>query len=265
MQYTNADGSITTGIVLERMTQHGNTPVVMDYEAGIMRGLIDGASSFSSNGDYVASGAITDFPVHEAGAVNISLAGAQMSFVSSSADDSASGTGLRTLAVGYIEHSTLTAKTEIVAMNGNTPVLSVATNIRFINSLTMLSAGSGGKNAGAITATNGGLTYGAISIGHRVQASSYRMVPADKIFVPRLIIASSNSGTAAAQAIFHIVGWSSSLPFWIPSNAVGCQDGPIIIPLHGRSIPAGSIIGVEATTDKAAHVTASIIGHLENA
>lgn len=245
---------------------HHGTLVTMSYEAAIMHGLIAGASSFSSNGDYIAGAAVTDFPVHEAGVVNISLTGAQMSFVSSSANDTAAGTGLRTLVMSYIEHSTLLAKTEIITMNGTTPVLSVATNIRFINSLTMLTAGSGGTNAGAITVTNGGLTYGAISIGHRVQASAYRMVPSGKVFIPHEIVASSNSGAAATKAVFHIVNWSQAIPFWLPSNAIGCEDNSIIIPLKaGRPVPAGAIIGIEVTTDKAAHVTASIIGHLENA
>lgn len=266
MQYTNADGSITTGIVLERLTQHGNTLVMMDYDEAVTHGLIEGAASFSSNGDYVTAGAVSDFPVHSAGEVNISLTGMQASFVSTSPNDTANGTGLRTLAMSYIEHGTLSAKTEIITMNGNTPVLTVATNIRFINTLTMLTAGSGLKNAGTITATNGALTYGAMAIGHKTQASAYRMVPAEKVFVPKLIIASSNSGTAAAQSVFHLVNWSPSLPYWIPSNAVGCQDGPIIIPIGaGRNIPAGYVIGVELTTDKVARVTASIIGHLENA
>lgn len=246
---------------------HHGAIVVMSYEAAIAHSLIEGASSFSSNGDYVASGAITEFPVHSSGAVNISLAGVQLSFVSSSAADAAAGTGLRTLSMSYIEHSTLAAKTETITMNGTTPVLSVATNIRFVNSLTMLTAGSGGKNAGAITATNGGLTYGGIIANHRIQESSYRMVPTGKVFFPDLIVASSNSAVnQAAQANFHVVVWSPSVPFWIPTNAIGCSDGPIVIPLKaGRPITAGSVIGVESTTDKAAHVTASIIGHLETA
>lgn len=266
MLHNNPDGSVTTGVVIEGAKQYGDILVVMSYEAAAMRGLIEGASSFSSNGDYTTVGAVTDFPVHEAGAVNISLAGAQMSFVSSNANDTAAGTGLRTVAMGYIDAG-LQSKTEVITMNGTTPVLSVATNVRFINSLTMLSAGSSGKNVGAITVTNGGLTYGAMSIGHRVQASSYRMVPFGKVFVPHEIFASSNSAVnQAAQAWFHIVNWSQTIPFWLPSNAIGCVDGPIQLPLKaGRPIPAGSIIGIETTTDKAAHVTASIIGHLENA
>lgn len=263
MQYTNADGSITSGIVLERLTQHGNTIVTMNFDDAVMHGLIEGAAPFSSNGDYVAVGAITDFPVHEAGAVNIATAGVQLSFVSTSANDTSTGTGARAISMGYIEHGTLLAKSETIVMNGNTPVLTPAANIRFVNSLTMISAGSGGKNAGLITATNGGLTYGQIAIGHRVQASAYRMVPYGKVFVPKLIIASSTSEVnQSAQTNFHVVNWSESIPFWLPSNAVGCSDGPIIIPLGaGRNIPAGYVIGVEATTDKAAHLTASIIGY----
>lgn len=234
-----------------------------------MRGFVPGVASFSSNGHYTAGAAVTSIPVHSAGAVNIAAAaGVQMSFVSTSAQDGVGGTGIRTLSMSYIEAVTFAAKTEIITLAGLTPVLSVATNIRFINSLTMLSSGTPvvGVAAGTITATNGGLTYGQISLGARTQESSYRMIQTGKVFIPHEIVASSNSGTAAAQTIFHIVNYSDALPFWIPSNAIGCQDGPIVIPLSaGRPIPAGSIIGVDFSADKAAQVTASLIGHIENA
>lgn len=245
---------------------HHGVPVMMDYATAVAHGLIDGAAPYSSNGEYEAGGAVTDFPVHSAGAVNISLTGVQMSFVSSSVNDAAAGTGLRTLLMSYIEHSTLAAKTEVITMNGTTPVLSVATNIRFINSLTMLTAGSGGKNAGTITVTNGGLTYGGIATGRRVQMSAYRMVPAGKVFYPDTVFASSNSGAAATKAVFHLVGWSSSVPYWIPSNAIGVQDNPFSVSLReGRGVTAGNAFGVEVETDKSSHLTASIIGRLENA
>lgn len=233
-----------------------------------MRGFVPGASPFSSNGHYTAGVAVADIPVHTAGVVNVATAaGVQMSFVSTSAQDGPGGTGVRILAMGYIEAVTFAAKTEIITLNGTTPVLSAALNIRFINSMTMLSSGTAatGKAAGTITASNGGVTYGQIVTGTKVQESAYRMVPAGKVFIPHIIVASSNSGTAAAQCIFHTVNWSDALPFWMPSNAVGCQDGPVIIPLGaGRSIPSGSIIGVEFTADKATQVTASFIGHTEN-
>jgi len=267
-QRTNAHGyhlDVLTGTYLPSIGESG-VPIYMDYVDACMRGFIAGASSFSSNGHSSYALAVTGQPVHEAGAANISLTGVQLSFVSTSAQDSAAGTGVRTLIMSYIEHSTLAAKTEIIAMNGTTPVLTVAINIRFVNSLTMLTAGTGTAPAGTITATDGGITYGQIAVGHKVQASSYRMVPAGKVFVPHEIIASSNSGTAAAQAVFHIVNWSASLPYWIPSNAAGVQDGSIIISLKaGRAVPAGSIIGIEVTLNKGAEVTASIVGHLENA
>lgn len=237
---------------------------VMDYTNAISRGKIAGASIFSSNGRYTTGASATNQKVHSAGDVNIA-AGVQMSFVSSSANDAAAGTGLHTLIMSYIEQTTLAAKTESITLNGTTPVNSVATNIRFINSLTMTSAGSGGTNAGDITVTNGGITYGKMLTGASIQESSFRMIPAGKIFIPHDIIASSNSGTAAAQTIFRIINWSESVPLWIPSNSVGCQDGPIVINLRaGRAITAGSIIGIDFTTSKATQVTASIIGHLEN-
>lgn len=245
---------------------HDGGLVTMSWPEAVSHGLITGATPFSTNGDYTAGGAVTDIPVNTAGAVNISLTGAQMSFVSTSVNDTAAGTGMRQLQMSYIEHGTLRSVTETITLNGTTPVLSVATNIRFINSLTGVSYGSGGKNAGVITATNGGLTYGHIATGYRVQKSAYRMIPTGKIFFPDEIVASSNSSGAAAAAVFTIVGWSPSVPFWTPTNSIGCQDGPLSITLQsGRGIVAGNVIGIEVTVDKATRVTASVLGRLENA
>jgi len=76
---------------------------------------------------------------------------AQRSITSSSANDTAAGTGARKVRIKYLD-STLTAmKEEVVTMNGVTPVNTVATDICFIESMTVEDVGALGGNVGNIT------------------------------------------------------------------------------------------------------------------
>lgn len=238
--------------------------VTMDYKEAVMSGLIAGASSFTTNGRYVAAVAGTNQPVTSSGTCNVpASAGVQMSVVSSSANDAAAGTNIRAITIGYLD-ANLVQRTEVVTLNGATPVLTVATNIRFINTIVRASSGANDKAAGNIVISNGGTTYGQITLGDRIQHSSYRMIPAGKVFVPHVITASTTSTTAATASIFTLVTYSGG--YFTPSTSMGVEDGSVVIPLAaGRHIPAGAIIGIEHTTGKAATVIAAIIGHLENA
>jgi hypothetical protein len=238
-------------------------PYVMDYHQAISRGKVTGASIFTTNGHIVTVGA-TNQAVSSLGVANVpTSAGVQMSFVGG-AQDTPTGTGIRTISMGYIEAVTLLQKTEVIALNGTTPVLSVAANVAFINTLTKLTGGTNKVASGEIIASSGGVNYAAINAGEKVQESSFRMVPAAKIFVPNTIVASSVALTADTFSVLRIVGWNGS--DWIPSNPVGIESGSIVIPLIApRIFTAGALFGIEHTTNKAADVTASMLGHLENA
>ena len=80
---------------------------------------------------------------------------AQRSLVSSSAADSAAGTGARQVAVVYVNDAMTGQFTEVVTLNGTTPVNTVATDIRFIQHIRVVSVGSGGQNAGTISLYTG--------------------------------------------------------------------------------------------------------------
>lgn len=237
----------------------------IDHDHAVMRGDITGAASFSSNGVHEASGAESRTPITPNGLLNIPpAAGVQMTFASSSAEDSASGTGIRTMTVGYIEAVTLLQKTEIVALNGVTGVLSSVLDNSFINSMTIYTAGSAAKAVGNITASVGGTVYGIIAAGAELQESSYRFVPYSKTFFPRLILASSISATSDTKSLFRIMIRPTGFPYFLSSGAMGVQNSSLVIPLTGRGLTAGSIFGVNHTTDKAAAVTAAIIGYYED-
>lgn len=90
------------------------------------------------------------------------LTESQRSISSSSVSDAAAGTGARTVRMVYYDNTMAGPFTEDVTLNGTSNVNTVAANIRFIESIRVLTSGSGGGNAGTLsvfnaTAGNGGL------------------------------------------------------------------------------------------------------------
>jgi hypothetical protein len=94
---------------------------------------------------------------------------AQRSIVSSSANDTAAGTGAQTVTLTYyaISAGVVTGPfTEVVTLNGTTPVNTVATNICFYENVKVSTVGSTGSNVGTLTlkaaTAGGGATIGTI-------------------------------------------------------------------------------------------------------
>lgn len=76
---------------------------------------------------------------------------AQRSIKSSSANDTAAGTGARTVRITYFDGSMNGPYSEVVTMNGTGVAATVATNIRFIEKLEIVTAGSNSANVGIIS------------------------------------------------------------------------------------------------------------------
>jgi len=74
-----------------------------------------------------------------------------LSIVSTDANDTSAGTGARSIVV-YGVNANYKAQTVVVTMNGTTPVVTTETWLG-VNRIAIYSAGSGGVNAGVITAT----------------------------------------------------------------------------------------------------------------
>jgi len=83
---------------------------------------------------------------------------AQRSISSNNANDTSGGTGARTVKLVYLNSSGQGYFSEIITLNGITPVNTVATDICYIQSLEVLTVGSGNTNAGTLTlfASTGG-------------------------------------------------------------------------------------------------------------
>lgn len=239
--------------------------VTMDWNAAAAAGWITGGSVFTSNGIVSNATAVSRQPLCSLKAINYATgAGVQMSYASDSAEDGPAGTGILTMAVSHIR-SDYSDQTELVTLNGVTPVASTITDTLFINDMTVVTAGNAnGEAVGTIYASNGGANYAVILPNETRQFSSYRMIPAGKVFIPSSIIVSAVSGSGG-QSTMRLIFKLPTSDYFIPSNEVGLQDNTILIPLvGGRSITAGTIMGADETSTKASSSTAAIIGILRN-
>lgn len=110
----------------------------------------------------------TNVPVYQTPYVEQSANG-QRSIRSTSANDTALGTGARQVAITYLNATCTVRATEVVTLNGLTAVNTVATNICFIESIVVTNVGSNKFNSGTIelyTGINGtGIVFGSIGLG----------------------------------------------------------------------------------------------------
>ena len=133
--------------------------------------------------------------------------GAQRSISSTSVNDTAAGTGARTVRITY---HTLTAGvvagpfTEDVVTLALVGVNTVATNICYVESIEVITAGSGGVNAGTIQLWTGlvgtGSVFASIAAGDRKTLYAHHYVPTGKsCYVSDVVVASTlSTGNVAA-------------------------------------------------------------------
>lgn len=248
---------------------------MQDFLTAIGRGEVEWAEPFASYGKYISTGAVTNHVVWPDGTYNIPPSnGVQLSIVSTSANDDGSpvGTGARTIEIDYLD-ADLIPRFETITMNGTTPVLTVATNIRFVQSIHILAAGTLHSSYGTISASNGGTVYAQLESNGRRSASSARMVPKGKKLFIAGSVGGASSGTAAARVEIKISASYfeghdyTGTGIFIPFGAISMQDNSIsyTFPIPIGAFPEGTIVLMETTTDKAATVTGNWFGWLENA
>jgi hypothetical protein len=244
---------------------------VRDYALDIARGKIPRAESFGAYGERTSAGAETSRVLWPNGVFTLPpIGGVQLTLVSTSADDTLGGTNIGSVDIHYLD-SNLDPQVELVELNGLTPVLTVATNIRFIQCMHGVEFGLLAKSAGTITAKTGGTTYSQIDTGETRCSSSARMVPRGHNCFIVGAAASSISGTSAAKALIRLVAseitdqqFLSPLAL-IPFGSIGVQDTGISmvfpVPLKFRE---GTVIAMTITTDKAATVSGTWYAFLED-
>ena len=162
-------------------------------------------------------------------------AAAQRSIKSASANDTSAGTGARTVEITYFDNTGTGPLTETVTLNGTTAVNTVATNIRFIESMVVKTAGSLLTNAGVLslytTTAGGGTVIGSIGTGSLIAATgdgqtlwAHHYCPADRTVEFAVLTAGIQSGGSGTSGQFFV---KSIAP--LVANAVEKIEGGVLL------------------------------------
>jgi hypothetical protein len=170
-----------------------------DFDSEVALGLRQGWTTWNKFGynadvDTAADEVIAEF----GGSINIMTSGDTLDVVSSDTNDTSAGTGARTILITGIDENNL-PQTETVTMNGVTPV-TTSNSWLGVNRIAVVTAGTGGTNAGTITVDDNAGTVG-------TQAT----VPADQ--------------SVTQQCIFHTPINHNFLATWLWLGALKLTGG----------------------------------------
>jgi hypothetical protein len=231
------------------------------YSADVARGIVPGASIFVGFAETEFNAEHEEAPLWETSMPHVFTppSGIRLSVVSTSALD----TGVIRLV--YLD-ANLDRKVESIVLSGLTPVLTVATDVHAI--LTVYSLGV--AVAGSVTLTHNGTTFAVIPAGSVQFNTGIQRVPSGYRLMIHSMFAGATSGSAAARVTVGIYtsmvegeSFQSAGPVF-PVAKIGLQDNSTSMSgFPPLAIPSGEWIGLYASCDKAANVTAGLFGWLE--
>lgn len=138
-------------------------------------------------------------------AYNEQTTNAAREIISASANDTAAGTGARTVKITYLDQTGAGPFTETVTMNGTTPVTTTNTNICFIEKMEVITVGSGNSNAGIITLrTIADATIGTIAAGDNITLWSHHYVPTGKTCNITGVSCSNSATVVGGGGVFFV-------------------------------------------------------------
>ena len=131
-----------------------------DYGIDVSRGLVSGVT-FQTLQGYNQATSTTNEPIWaQSGTTYPNVTTAQtLTLSSSSALDTSAGTGARTVLVTYVRFSDSVEVSTTITLNGQTAV-TITTDGYAVNGMRVLTAGTGGSNAGTLY-----VGYGAVTLG----------------------------------------------------------------------------------------------------
>lgn len=243
--------------------------------ANLVRGwtnlLIQGHDSAAAQAGAIlcpgnATGIVNPVPLHETPAV------VYVASTDQTADD-ATGTGANSVLLTGLNES-FQLQTEIVSMHATDGRIAVASTKTFaaINGMLVLTAGSGGVNAGTIWCGTGSFTAGvpavglsAIGVGENVAKCGVYTVPDGHELFPDAAQLTGN-GVAAFKGLYFEVKWynpATGLVYELLDFHMGDGGTLDISNLHAPNIPAKSIVMFHGgSLAQTAHVAFRVTGFL---
>lgn len=196
-----------SSLIAGKETASGNMiPIQVDIEGRLVTSAITGFGANFSFGD-VTTAVIARVPVRRT-TYTEPTANAQRSISSSSALDTAIGTGARTVKLTYCTITGTGPFTEIITLNGIIPVNTVATNIGLIEKIEVMTAGSTGSNVGILTlfvlAAGLGGVIGTISATNNQTFWAHHYIPVGKIANITGISCGHSGTTVGSGGVFTI-------------------------------------------------------------
>lgn len=172
------------------------TPNIWKFKKGNIKN--ESFEDFRGESDSISTSFVTVWG--EGTIYNFPTVASQMTVSSSSANDASAGTGLQTVLITYLD-TNFEQKQELVTLNGQTAVNTVATDIYRINSCIGVTAGSTEYNEGIVYVGTGTVTAGkpATVYSHMIIGKSFAhngvyTVPKDKAWTDLNIITSAEAG-----------------------------------------------------------------------
>ena len=233
--------------------------LVVNYNERVALGLQEGATTWNKFGyNEDVDGALTEVVAEFGGAFAQNIGTAEtLNIVSSSTDNATGGTGLRTAVIFGVDDD-WNEITDVVAMNGTTPVTS---NLAFrgVNRMTIYQSGSALSNVGAIAATSssGGITMATMPAGQGTTQQCIFYVPAGKTFLASWIYLSAlkKSGSGTAEITFKAFVYADVVgaQFEVYRDTIDLtvRDHIQLSPPEPFPITEKSIFWIEADSDSA--------------
>jgi hypothetical protein len=187
------------------VTIASDQPIEPDYHDAVAQGIVADTLSVTMAGRNPDIDTAAEEDIWGNGGVWAPITAAQtLTIVSSSAADTLAGTGARVVQVTGLDAS-YNRVVQNYNMNGVTPVVTAHT-WTFMESVIVVSSGTGQRNAGTITitATTDTTAQGPILPGFSTTSRSFFMVPAGYLGYIHQVLGASASGTAGTLTNIYI-------------------------------------------------------------
>lgn len=185
MSYENIPKNIDeTAVLVEPSPANPpfNINPVSDHRQNVAQGLVPGQTIKVVQGENLDVDTIIPENLWCAGGVlEYPTSGEQLEILSSSNNDEITGIGAQSVLLTYLDTSYIT-QTEVIGLDGTTPVLTVATDIFRVQDLDVIAVGANGFNLGSLElrVAGGGLPRACAAPNENTALHGFYTVPAGK-------------------------------------------------------------------------------------